>query len=209
MVCHLGVNLFFVCVVGILREEVTTEAHANVLETAHRRGSDLTVEKESTLREQFSLSLHLLLLLGQSQNLRSVFELFREAQFLQGLVHLLIKFLRCDRLVVSDSFSIEELSHFGFSWRILHTQVRIKFEVHEFEEGEVELFECANNLVVNIEWQTLVERIRCDPCNLLAHDFNLKVNTLDTKEALLECLRDSAICHPLGIQSLTHLDILV
>jgi hypothetical protein len=80
---------------------------------------------------------------------------------------------------------------------VRNLQVCKELEVHKFEERLVELKEGCHDLVVDIEGQALVELVRGDPSDLLAHDFHLIVNTLDGEEGLLEALGDSAVQHEL------------
>jgi hypothetical protein len=93
--------------------------------------------------------------------------------------------------------------------RVAHANVLVKFKIDESEKCQVKLHESANDLVVDVEGQPLIEAVRGHPSNILAHELHLEVDALDGQEALLEALGDGAVVHPLGVQFLRHLNVLL
>lgn len=58
-------------------------------------------------------------------------------------------------------------------------QVAEELEIDESKEGLVEFEESSHDFIVDVEWQSLVELVRSDPSDTLAHDLDLIINTLD------------------------------
>lgn len=81
--------------------------------------------------------------------------------------------------------------------RILATEVSEELEVDESQECSVELEEGAHDLIINIKWELLIKLVGRNPSDLLSHDFNLIVDSLDRQERLLEALSNCAVKHEL------------
>lgn len=75
------------------------------------------------------------------------------------------------------------------------SQVSEQLVVDEPDQGGIELQESGHDLVIDIERQPLVELVRSDPGNVLSHNLNLVVNTLDGVEGFFEALGDCAVSH--------------
>lgn len=164
----------------------------------------LSVEEKSALTEQFSLSLHLIFLLIQQLHFRCLLEFLRDLVFLgtSGGTRPNGKLLASNFLEFLDLYSIKVqaiavLNFFIVLRRVLLTEIGEELEIDELQEGSVELQESAHHLVVYVKRQTLVKLVRSDPSDLLAHNLNLIVNSLNGEEALLETLSDGAIKHEL------------
>lgn len=207
MVCYLLIDSFFIVIILILRVKSATKTHDDILQAALCGGTDFPVEQELTFCEQLSLPLHFLLLLVKLLEFRSVLEFLWNTYLLDGLIHLRIKLLGGHCLHFSYLLSVKELSWLRKVWWIAEAQVWEQFEVHKFHESNIELSECADYLVVNVERQPLVEGIWSNPCDILAHNLHLLVNTLDAEKALLEWLRNGAVCLPFSIKSLAGLNV--
>lgn len=89
---------------------------------------------------------------------------------------LLLQFLNLQSIEVQFSFVLL----LGIVLRgIFLAEVSEEFKVDEFEQGSIEFEECAHYFIVNIEGQSLIKLIRCNPSYLLAHDLYLVVYALD------------------------------
>ena len=64
-------------------------------------------------------------------------------------------------------------------WWILHVKLGIQLEVDKSEEMYVKLLESSDNFVVEVKRQLLVELVGSNPSDVLSHNFNLVVNSLD------------------------------
>ena len=62
---------------------------------------------------------------------------------------------------------------------IFLAEVSEELEVDEFEQGSIEFEEGAHYFIVNIEGQSLIKLVRCNPSYLLTHDLYLVVYALD------------------------------
>lgn len=72
---------------------------------------------------------------------------------------------------------------------------------------QIEFFESSNDLVIKVEWKLLIELIWCNPGNVLSHNFNLIVDSLNAEEWFLETLGDCAVSHPFFVKALGHFDV--
>lgn len=95
-------------------------------------------------------------------------------------------------LIVSDTCA----NSFDESGWICYLKILVELEVDESQKGCVKFFKSTNNFIINIEWKSLIELEWSDPCNILSHNLNLIINTLNTEERLLKTLSDCAISHP-------------
>jgi hypothetical protein len=93
--------------------------------------------------------------------------------------------------------------------RILATEVSEELEVDESQECSVELEEGAHDLIINIKWELLVKLVGRDPSDLLSHNFNLIVDSLDRQERLLEALSNCAVEHELLQEVVALLNLLL
>ena len=146
------------------------------------------------------------MLLRELFDLGRFLELFRDTDLCDGRFILGLEFLRGDFLIFTDLLTIKEealliVESLYLGW-IGHAEVAEKLIIDEPQQGHVELSEGANDLVVDIEGQSLVEGVGCNPGDRLAEQLDLCVDSLDREEALLHALGDGAVGHPLGVELL-------
>ena len=123
------------------------------------------------------------------------------------------------KFITGDQFSNELLELLGlcgvivialserdFDLRIRHAEVSEQLEVGEFKEGDIELCESSHHAEVDIKGKPLVEFVRGDPGNLLAHELNPVVDALDREERLGEALGDRAVKHEVSVQLRTNVE---
>lgn len=94
-------------------------------------------------------------------------------------------------------------------WWVCQSQILEKLEIDESQERNIELSKRADDLVVNLKRQSLIELVRRYPGYPLSHDFDLVVSAFDTEECFGEALSDGAVGHPLGVQALAQQNVLV
>jgi hypothetical protein len=191
---------------------LTTEGQHQELKGRLGYVSNLSAEHESALGEKFPLFFDLALLFGQSEEFWGVFEFCGDADLLDVSIYLGIEFFSGDVLLSVYDFRIKEITIFKvvclFLWRVTETNVLVKLEINESEKSCVEFHESTNHLVVDIKRQSLIETVRRNPGNVLAHELNLEVDTLDRQERFFEALTNGAIVHPFRVQFLSHFDFL-
>jgi len=85
---------------------------------------------------------------------------------------------------------------------VLKTQIAEQLEVDELEEWNIKLKESSHDFVVDIEGQSLVELVRLHPRDVLSHDLNTVVDTLDWEESLGKVLSDGAVEHKVFVEVL-------
>jgi len=83
--------------------------------------------------------------------------------------------------------------------RVGHSNVSEELVVDEPEERDIEFGESAHYLEVDIERSPLIELIRGDPSDWLAHDLNAIVDTFDREEGLGKVLGDRTVEHKVAI----------
>jgi hypothetical protein len=147
-------------VILVTCHELTTEGHHQELQGSLRNAANFSAEAEDAFIEKFSLLFYRGLLLGQSEQLWGVFKLSRNANLLHVAVDLPVKLFRCCGLQLGEDLSIEEqavLLVARLVWWVAHANVLIKLKVDKSEECEVKLHEGADDLVVDVEGQSLIE----------------------------------------------------
>ena len=132
---------------------------------------------------------------------------------LNSVVDLLVVMLGSDSLILLnlgwrqvELVVLHDCAH--VQW-VADPNILEQLEVDEPEEGDIELLEGADDFVVDIEWQSLVELVGGHPGHCLSHQFHLIINSLDAQKCLLEALRNGAVSHPLVVEFLGHLDVFI
>lgn len=113
---------------------------------------------------------------------------------------MILKLLPSRFLVLSDLLSVQiqltVIQSTDFRW-VRHAQIRVQLVVNKPQKGHIELSECSDHFIVYVEWQSLVKSVWLDPSDLLSHQLNLRIDTLNTKECLPNTLGNRAVGHPL------------
>ena len=77
--------------------------------------------------------------------------------------------------------------------RVWQSKIREQFVIGELKQSHIELHKRAHHLIVHVKWQSLVELVWLDPCDLLAHYLYSVINALYGEESLGKALRKCTI----------------